>query len=167
MSGVVRQEHRTRLPRVATPIVVAAVSVLLLGLVDCGYNFPGEGRTLPGGATSIFVSKFENRTRDAGLENFVLESLQAEVARRGQFTLARNRADAQLALEGTILSLETRPVNWVAVNEPRSVEVRPVICVAASSAPTCELVRPESCVTLSAAICVEVSPFSCVAESRA
>jgi hypothetical protein len=90
--------------------------VLLLGVTHCGYKFPGQG-TLPGGATSIYVAKFDNRTRDAGLENFVLESLQAEVARRGQFALEPERSAAQLALEGTILSLEKRPVAFSSSDE--------------------------------------------------
>jgi len=94
-----------------------ACIVLLLGMVNCGYNFPGEGRTLPGGATTIFVERFDNRTRDAGLENFVLEALQAEVARRGQFTIERERSAAQLALEGSILSLEKRPVAFSSSDE--------------------------------------------------
>jgi hypothetical protein len=98
-------------------LMVATIGVLLLGLADCGYNFPGEGRTLPGGATSIYIAKFENRTRDAGLENYLLESLQAEVSRRGQFALTKERAEAQLALEGTILSLETRPVAFSSNDE--------------------------------------------------
>jgi hypothetical protein len=91
-------------------IARCVVALPLLALAGCGYNFPGEGRTLPGGATSIFVERFENRTRDAGFENYVLESMQAEVARRGQFTLAPQRSEAQLALEGSILSIEKRPV---------------------------------------------------------
>jgi hypothetical protein len=89
----------------------------LLGLVDCGYHFPGEGRTLPGGATTIYVAKFDNRTRDPGLENYLLESMQAEVARRGQFALMEDRSAAQLALEGTILSLETRPLAFTASDQ--------------------------------------------------
>lgn len=84
--------------------------LLLLGLSHCGYHFPGEGRTLPGGSTTVYIAKFENRTREAGLENFLLESLQTEVARRGQFTIEPERSAAQLALEGTILSIEKRPV---------------------------------------------------------
>lgn len=91
--------------------------VLLLGLNHCGYNFPGEGKTLPGGATTIYVAKFDNRTRDAGLENFVLESMQAEVARRGQFVLEPDRSAAQVALEGTILSIEKRPVAFSSADE--------------------------------------------------
>lgn len=98
-------------------IAVAVVALLAIGLADCGYNFPGEGRTLPGGATSIYVAKFDNRTRDAGLENFLLESLQAEIARRGQFALQQERSDAQVVLEGTILSLEKRPVAFSNTDE--------------------------------------------------
>lgn len=93
------------------------VALLTLALADCGYHFPGEGRTLPGGATSLYIEKFDNRTREAGLDNFVLESLQAEVARRGQFELAPDRSSAQLVLEGTILSLETRPVAFSSADE--------------------------------------------------
>ena len=98
-------------------VSVTASVVLLLGLANCGYNFPGEGRTLPGGATSIYIAKFDNHTRDAGLENFLLESLQAEIARRGQFTLVKDRAGAQLALEGSIISLETRPQAFTTSDE--------------------------------------------------
>jgi len=108
---------RSSSPPRRPPLAVVVGAALLLGLANCGYNFPGEGRTLPGGATSLFIAKFENRTRDAGLENFLLESLQAEVARRGQFSLQRERSAAELALEGTILSIEKRPVAFSSSDE--------------------------------------------------
>jgi hypothetical protein len=111
---VVQRRHP---PGVRSRLMVVTIGVLLLGLANCGYNFPGEGRTLPGGATSIYIAKFDNRTRDAGLENYLLESLQAEVSRRGQFALTKERSGAQLALEGTILSLETRPVAFSSNDE--------------------------------------------------
>lgn len=99
-----------------------AILVLLLALApiaasDCGYHFPGEGRTLPGGATTVHVAKFENRTRDAGLENYLMEAIQTEIARRGQFTIEPDRSAAQLALEGAILSIEKRPVAFSSSDE--------------------------------------------------
>ena len=106
-----------RLGQTARRAVVGAIAVAIAALQACGYNFPGEGRTLPGGATSIYIAKFDNRTRDAGLENFVLEALQTEIARRGQFSLERERTAAQLALEGTILSIEKRPVAFSSSDE--------------------------------------------------
>jgi outer membrane lipopolysaccharide assembly protein LptE/RlpB len=96
--------------------VVLVVALALLATASCGYHFPGEG-TLPGGATSIHVAKFENRTRDAGLENYLLEAIQTEIARRGKFTLAEDRGAAQLTLEGTIVSIERRPVAFSSSDE--------------------------------------------------
>lgn len=110
----VRAKGRERGTTGRLALLLAGVA---LGLADCGYNFPGEGRTLPGGATSLYIAKFENRTREAGLENFVLEALEAEVARRGQFTLAPDQSAAELVLEGTILSIETRPVAFSSADE--------------------------------------------------
>ena len=97
-------------------VVVALCALALLVTTHCGYHFPGEG-SLPGGATSIHVAKFENRTRDAGLENYLLEAIQTEIARRGQFTLQPQRSDAQLTLEGAILSVEKRPVAFSSSDE--------------------------------------------------
>lgn len=96
--------------------VVALCAIGLFATTHCGYNFPGEG-TLPGGATSLHVAKFENRTRDAGLENDLLLAIQTEIARRGQFTLESDRSAAQLALEGSILSIERRPVAFSSSDE--------------------------------------------------
>jgi hypothetical protein len=106
-----------RRSQLACRALVGGIALAIVALQACGYNFPGEGRTLPGGATSIYVAKFDNRTRDAGLENFVLEAMQTEVARRGQFALEQDRSAAQLALEGTILSIEKRPVAFSSSDE--------------------------------------------------
>lgn len=106
-----------RLRETARRAVVGAMAVAVVALQACGYNFPGEGRTLPGGATTLYIEKFENRTRDAGLENFVLEAIQTEIARRGQFTMEPDRSAAQLALEGAILSIEKRPVAFSSSDE--------------------------------------------------
>ena len=96
--------------------VVLLCALALLVTAHCGYHFPGEG-TLPGGATTIHVAKFENRTRDAGLENALFEAIQTEIARRGAFTLTQERSAAQLTLEGTILSIEKRPVAFSSSDE--------------------------------------------------
>ncbi|MBM4245123.1 MAG: hypothetical protein FJ148_15130 [Deltaproteobacteria bacterium] len=96
--------------------VVLRCALALLTTTSCGYRFPGEG-TLPGGATRVHVAKFENRTRDAGIENFLLEAIQTEIVRRGQFSLESERSAAQLTLEGAIVSIEKRPVAFSSSDE--------------------------------------------------
>ena len=92
-----------------------AVLVLLLG--GCGYHFPGQGTTLPGGATSVYVGEFANRTRDAGLEGRVRSSLEEEISRRGAFSLASSASSAQVVLEGAVEGLESRPIAFSNTDE--------------------------------------------------
>jgi len=81
-----------------------------LGLGACGYHFPGQGRTLPGGATSLQVGKFRNQTGRPGLGEKVRDALEQEVLRRGVFPIERQATGADLVLEGAVERFETRPV---------------------------------------------------------
>ncbi|MBM4268764.1 MAG: hypothetical protein FJ144_19480 [Deltaproteobacteria bacterium] len=92
---------------IARAIAVAALAVL--GSSACGYHFPGEGTTLPGGGTRIHVTTFTNQTRDPGLENAVRVALEDEIARRGNFQIVSS-GDAEVVLEGVIRSLWYRPI---------------------------------------------------------
>ncbi|MFM8409875.1 MAG: LPS assembly lipoprotein LptE [Alphaproteobacteria bacterium] len=88
----------------------AAAATLAALLAACGYHFPGEASSLPGGGRRVVVTRFENRTQTPGVENEVMEAILLEFARRGQFQVVRDQADADLVLEGSVSSLETRPV---------------------------------------------------------
>jgi Lipopolysaccharide-assembly len=95
----------------------------------CGYHFPGQVSTLPGGASRVHVARFENRTRSPGLENEVLDAMETEVARRGQLTLAPDAASADLVLEGTISALEVRPIAFS--NSDEAVQYETIMVVSA------------------------------------
>ena len=95
----------------------SALLISLLLAAGCGYHFPGQAAELPGGGSKLHIARFENRTESPGLENDVLEALESEVSRRGQFKMIRQPADADLVLEGAITSLETRPVAFSGSDE--------------------------------------------------
>lgn len=86
----------------------AAAALLLLG--GCGYHFPGQGRHLPGGATSVHVGRFQNHTGHPGLGESVRDALEQEVLRRGVFRVESRASEAELVLEGAVERFETRPV---------------------------------------------------------
>jgi outer membrane lipopolysaccharide assembly protein LptE/RlpB len=117
-------------------LVVAAIVML----ADCGYRFPGQGTVLPGGGTKIYVQKFDNRTRDPGLENNVLDALQSEVLRRGQFALTPDASSADVVLEGTIVALETRPVAFSRSDEALQYETIMTVSAALRNQHTGKLV---------------------------
>ena len=107
-----------------------AVLVALGGAGGCGYHFPGEGSTLPGGGGRVQVTRFDNRPRSPGVENDVLEGLEVEIGRRGQFRVVHDSAEADLVLEGSITSLEVRPVAFSKSDETLQYET--VMVIAAS-----------------------------------
>ena len=84
---------------------------------SCGYHFPGQGRTLPGGATSIYVGDFVNRTREPGLEARVRMSLEDEITRRGVFAVVPSKDAAAVSLEGSVDGLDIRPVAFTDTDE--------------------------------------------------
>jgi hypothetical protein len=99
---------------------LGAVAIAALGssgMGACGYHFPGAAATLPGGGTRLRVARFDNRTRSPGLENDVLEALESEIARRGQFKIAAEGEAPDVILEGSINSLEVRPVAFNSTDE--------------------------------------------------
>lgn len=103
--------------------------VAILSTAGCGYNFPGQASTLPGGSSRLHIARFENRTRNPGLENEVREALEAEVTRRGQLTLVPRLDDAEVVLEGAISSLEVRPIAFS--NSDEAVQYETVMILSA------------------------------------
>jgi len=73
-----------------------AVCLMML-LPSCGYQFAGGGR-LPGGAETISVLMFENRTAETGIQTRLTSDLTYEVTRRDSSRVAGpENADALLA----------------------------------------------------------------------
>ena len=106
---------RSRAARRTRGAIAVLAALLVAG--GCGYHFPGQAATLPGGGTRLRVARFENHTRSPGLENDVLEAIEAEVARRGQFTIAGDGQAPDVILEGTITSLVVRPIAFSSTDE--------------------------------------------------
>ncbi len=76
--------------------------------IACGYKFAGSG-TFPGGVRSIYVTIFENRTRETGIEKIFTDDLIDEFIRKSEDVLAGRRENAEAILSGVIsgMSIET------------------------------------------------------------
>lgn len=85
--------------------------LVLLAVSACGYHFPGGATVLPGGGSKIAVEHFRNATQTPGLVDGIQAALETEVARRGNFAVVPE-GQADVVLEGTILSLDVRPVGF-------------------------------------------------------
>lgn len=101
----------------------------VLTLSACGYNFVGGGR-LPAGVEHIFLTLFENRTSEAGVENQLAQQLANQFTTRGRKnTLVGSAAAADAVMKGRIKSVNISTI--ARRTETESSERRVVIRVGA------------------------------------
>lgn len=85
---------------------IAMISVLLLVFGGCAsYRMGPHQRQLPGGHQKIFVTMFENRTQEVGIESDMTNAFIQEVARSGVGTVT-NKENADVVLQGVIHTVD-------------------------------------------------------------
>jgi len=92
-------------------ITLIRILFCLFGFVfiACGYKFAGSG-TFPGGVQSIYITIFENRTRETGIEKIFTDDLIDEFIRKSEDILAGRRENAEAILSGVISGIGIRTV---------------------------------------------------------
>ncbi|MCU0601656.1 MAG: LPS assembly lipoprotein LptE [Desulfobacterales bacterium] len=102
-----RKEATLKKRQTAWWIAVATAAALAIG--GCGYRFQAEAK-LPGGAQTVFVSMFENRTNEPALETTVTNAVVFEFTKRSRTALVGSESQADLVMRGVIRSVELRTV---------------------------------------------------------
>ena len=98
-----------------------------LTLGACGYRFTTSGQ-FPSDVQRIFVTIFENKTSQIGVENVLADAVTNEfTTRTNAAAVAGNRRTADAVLSGTITSLQISPISRPA--ETVTEEARVVITV--------------------------------------
>jgi len=89
--------------------LLLVVVALLLGA--CGYHFPGQGGSLPGGVERIHISMFDNLTREPLLENRLTTEIVNILSGRPNIRhVALEEAEAELT--GRILSYDSNSIAY-------------------------------------------------------
>jgi hypothetical protein len=99
---------------------IAAGAVLLAAccLAGCGYHFAASGTNLPTTANTIYVAKFDNKTRITGLGEEFDRHLKDEIANHKRLELVDDPASADLMLNGTLRGTIDLPTAFNGVAEP-------------------------------------------------
>jgi hypothetical protein len=87
-----------------------AVLGLPLVLAGCGYQLAGSHLGLPADVRSISIGRFENRSREHGLEKELGFAIEREILVRRQLQLASDPGAGDAQLTGSIRSIQVRPV---------------------------------------------------------
>jgi len=109
MKPAVRPPKGAAFKKVKAAWGVAVAAAVLLAAAGCGYRFQGEAK-LPGGAQTVFVNMFENRTNEPALGTTVTNAVIFEFTKRSRTAIVGDAAQADLVMRGVIRSVELRSV---------------------------------------------------------
>jgi outer membrane lipopolysaccharide assembly protein LptE/RlpB len=90
------------------------IGALLTLVMNCGYHFAGSG-SLPAGVSRVFITIFDNRTAETGLESTITGDLIFEFTRNRKKSVVQDRSAADAVLVGTITSLSVQNISRIDV----------------------------------------------------
>ena len=99
------------------------------GLAACGYTLAGTQTRAPEAVRSVSVGKFENQSREEGLDKTLAFAVEREFYQRGTLRVRDDPADGEGLIMGTIREFKTRPVSFDADDNAVQYEVRLVLDV--------------------------------------
>ena len=109
----------------------AALGVLLLGLLGCGYALVGKGITSDPSIKRIGVPLFKDRTGKPGLDQKITLRVIEELLKRGRFTVVQDATGVDALVEGEILSYTTIPIGFSTADSSQTQATRYAINVTA------------------------------------
>lgn len=85
---------------------------LLFGLVACGYNFPGQSGSLPGGVEKVYIPLFINQTSEPQLENRMSNMVSEVFSRNRNIDQVENLPQADAVLQGVISNYSSKAISY-------------------------------------------------------
>ena len=85
------------------------VSAFLFG---CGYSFAPRGESIDKRIQKVYVESFDNRTSEAGIENYVRTAFINQFIQNSRLRIVESAESADAILKGKILNLHTSPLSY-------------------------------------------------------
>jgi len=93
------------------------VSIILLFVTGCGYQFQGSGSILPTDVKTVAISQAENQTTEPGLALRFSEALRSRFERYGAVQVSSDEGNADAVLKTTIKDVGSRVRNTNGVSD--------------------------------------------------
>ncbi len=88
-------------------IKITILCFLSIFLFACGYSFAPRGESIDNRIQKIYVDAFENRTDQAGLENYFRTAFINQFIQSSRFKIAPSIESADAIIRGKIVNLHT------------------------------------------------------------
>ena len=81
-------------------------------LFGCGYSFAPRGENIDKRIQKVYVESFDNRTAEAGIENYVRTAFINQFIQNSRFKVVESAESADAIVKGKILNLNTSPLAY-------------------------------------------------------
>jgi hypothetical protein len=90
-------------------LIICFSAALLFG---CGYSFVPKGENIDNRIQKVYVESFENRTAQAGIENYVRTAFINQFIQNSRLKIVESAESADAIVKGKILNLNTSPLSY-------------------------------------------------------
>lgn len=90
---------------------ISIICFLSAFLFACGYSFAPRGENIDSRIQTVYVDAFENKTAQAGIENYVRTAFINQFIQHSRFKIAQSAEGADAIVRGKIINLHTSPVS--------------------------------------------------------
>jgi hypothetical protein len=88
--------------------IICLSCILLFG---CGYSFAPRGESIDNRIQKIYVESFDNRTAQAGIENYVRTAFINQFIQNSRFKMVQSAEGADAIVRAKIINLHTSPLS--------------------------------------------------------
>ena len=81
-------------------------------LFGCGYSFAPRGENIDNRIQKVYVESFDNKTAQAGIENYVRTSFINQFIQNSRLKIVESAESADAIVKGKILNLNTSPLSY-------------------------------------------------------
>ena len=91
---------------------IAIICLFASFLFGCGYSFAPKGENIDNRIQKVYVESFDNRTAEAGIENYVRTAFINQFIQNSRLKIVESTEAADAIVKGKILNLNTSPLSY-------------------------------------------------------
>jgi hypothetical protein len=88
------------------------VCLFLALILSCGYGFAPKGDYIDKRIQNIYVESFDNKTPQAGIENYVRTAFINQILLTSRFKTVASVEAADAIIKGSVLNINTSPLSY-------------------------------------------------------
>jgi Lipopolysaccharide-assembly len=94
-------------------IIKTGIICLFLALIlSCGYGFAPKGDYIDKRIQNIYVEPFDNKTPQAGVENYIRTALINQILLNSRFKTVASMEAADAIIKGSVVNINTSPLSY-------------------------------------------------------